>query len=644
VFKKIFILIFLCTNSLFSQQFGVNISLPERGGTFVDLAKEEYRWVDLTTGEDLQQHQVDSRGWPICNARYITDWRPVAEWTGTIDDPEQYRIDMTGTYKCSFMGHASINPLMGGSIQNKIYSPGQNKTTFDFVVTGLPKENYQIFVLDFNTTYRSASDTAGSGITDFKMIRPGYDANTTQTFTDDFINALRAGGFAAIRFMNFTRTNSAEPEYPAVTEWSDRKQTTDASQQRMSAIDKLDGAAWEYVIEMLNLNVGDEELPKYLESDAWINVPVSATTDYVTQLATLLRDNLNSHVNIYVESSNEVWNTHPEFNQSYWNIAQAQALGLTEHENHARRTIELAQIFESVFGTGSLNNRIRVMLCSHQPMLKWWVEPMLQYINTNFGPPKDYIYAIACQTYFTGGNDAGEDVTKILDDCHLDITNQIDETGETNEAGRMQWVAKAAAWELPGGFCSYEGGPNHFFWGATDNIANIIAAERSERMADEFKYNYDDAFFKLGGNLVMHFVLSSGYQRYGCLGLTDDISNLYRNYKFQAALDLIDTYTNVKTHNKTLPEEYNLFQNYPNPFNPETTIKYRLFKAGKVEISIYNVLGQRVRTLINNYLNKGNYSVKWNGKNDSGNIPRAGYIVKMKTKNFLKTRKILYLR
>ena len=60
------------------------------------------------------------------------------------------------------------------------------------------------FAVDFKTTYRSASDTAGSGITDFKMIRPGYDANTTQTFTDDFINALRVGGFAAIRFMNFT--------------------------------------------------------------------------------------------------------------------------------------------------------------------------------------------------------------------------------------------------------------------------------------------------------------------------------------------------------------------------------------------------------------------------------------------------------
>ena len=62
----------------------------------------------------------------------------------------------------------------------------------------------------------------------------------------------------------------------------------------MSAIGKLDGAAWEYVIEMLNLTVGDEEVSESLESDAWINVPVSATTDYVTQLAILFKNNLLS--------------------------------------------------------------------------------------------------------------------------------------------------------------------------------------------------------------------------------------------------------------------------------------------------------------------------------------------------------------
>ncbi len=332
--------------------------------------------------------------------------------------------------------------------------------------------------------------------------------------------------------MCFTNTNGCEPVYPGVTEWSKRKLVSDASQERIPQKEKMGGAAWEYVIRLSNL----------VKMDPWINIPVSATAEYVTNLATMFRDSLDKSLHVYVESSNEVWNTAPDFNQSLYNQAQAKALSIGEHENHARRTVELAKKFESVFGQGSLNSRVRVILCSHQPMLKWWVEPMLKYIETTQGAPKNYLYAIACQTYFGGGADAGENVVKILDDCHAEIAAQIDETGQTNEAGRKQWVAKAAVWQLPGGFCSYEGGPDHG-GGSTVNIANRISAERHARMAVEWNYNFSDAFFKLNGTLAMQFTLSSAYCRYGCWGLTDDITNPQRNYKYEAARKLADSIT-----------------------------------------------------------------------------------------------------
>ncbi|MBK7336081.1 MAG: hypothetical protein IPJ00_07880 [Saprospirales bacterium] len=105
----------------------------------------------------------------------------------------------------------------------------------------------------------------------------------------------------------------------------------------MPQIGKNGGACWEHVIDLANRT----------QTDAWVNVPISASTDYVMQLATMLKNGLDPDLNIYVENSNEVWNTAPGFEQSQYNQAQAAALGIGEHQNHARRTVELAQILKT---------------------------------------------------------------------------------------------------------------------------------------------------------------------------------------------------------------------------------------------------------------------------------------------------------
>ncbi len=513
--------------AIYPGRLGVNLGgAGESGGIFVDMTKEHWRYGRLPSGTMA----YDSAGWPACDTQLIMDFRLVAEWSGTIDDPCAYRCDNRGTYKCSFVGQATL-AASGASISNKVYDAGTNTTTFDLSIT--QKQAY--CHINFTGTRRVNGGPTDTGFTNFKMIKPGYLADTTQTFTTNFINCLTSAGFSTIRCMNLTGTNDTEPTYPATTTWAMRKLTTDASQTGMAAAGKREGMAWEYVIELSN-QVG---------MDPWVNVPVSADTDYVTQLATMLRDNLDPNLHIYVESSNEVWNS--IFSQQAWNAAQAAALGLAnEHLNHARRTIELAHTFETVFGPNSLNNRVRVVLCSHAPMLKWWVDnagstsTMLGYINANFGAPKNHIYTIARQTYFGGslatGGGTGT-VDQILDGCHTDITNQINQPSG-DQAGRLQWVQKAAAWQLVGGASSYEGGPD-FGGGSTTNLANRITANRVERMKTEVKYNYDNAFFALGANIACQFTLQSPYTRYGCWGLTDDLANPDRNYKFQAARELL---------------------------------------------------------------------------------------------------------
>ena len=97
--------------------------------------------------------------------------------------------------------------------------------------------------------------------------------------------------------------------------------------------------------------------------------------------------------------------------------------------------------------------------------------------------------------------------------------------------------------------------------------------------------------------------------------------------------------------NDLSPQKFRLQQNYPNPFNPVTTIQYELPKATQVTLEIYNMLGQRVRTLIQAKQAQGIHRVKWDGTNDSGQaMPSGVYIYRLKSKDFTTSRRMLLVR
>jgi hypothetical protein len=88
-----------------------------------------------------------------------------------------------------------------------------------------------------------------------------------------------------------------------------------------------------------------------------------------------------------------------------------------------------------------------------------------------------------------------------------------------------------------------------------------------------------------------------------------------------------------------------LYPNYPNPFNPTTTIRYDLFDAGAVTLSIYNVLGQRVRTLVSERRPAGHNEATWDGTDDHGHRVASGvYVYKLETGATVRTRKMLLLK
>lgn len=90
---------------------------------------------------------------------------------------------------------------------------------------------------------------------------------------------------------------------------------------------------------------------------------------------------------------------------------------------------------------------------------------------------------------------------------------------------------------------------------------------------------------------------------------------------------------------------FKLSQNYPNPFNPETTVEYQVAANARVQIDIYNLMGQRIITLVDKQQPQGVYSIQWNGKDRHGHsVPSGVYFLKMAAGNFQKARKMILIR
>jgi len=93
------------------------------------------------------------------------------------------------------------------------------------------------------------------------------------------------------------------------------------------------------------------------------------------------------------------------------------------------------------------------------------------------------------------------------------------------------------------------------------------------------------------------------------------------------------------------PESFALHQNYPNPFNPETIIRYDLPEAVSVKLIIYNMLGEEVRTLVNQIQEAGSHKVTWDGRDSNGSRAATGiYIYKMVAGDFIAVNKMILMR
>jgi len=103
--------------------------------------------------------------------------------------------------------------------------------------------------------------------------------------------------------------------------------------------------------------------------------------------------------------------------------------------------------------------------------------------------------------------------------------------------------------------------------------------------------------------------------------------------------------TGIESEENSLPTGYMLEQNFPNPFNPSTQIGFEVSSASVVNVDVYNLLGQKIKTLVSEYKEVGRYSVSWDGINESGQpVPSGVYFYRLTTKDHSETKRMMLLK
>ena len=158
--------------------------------------------------------------------------------------------------------------------------------------------------------------------------------------------------------------------------------------------------------------------------------------------------------------------------------------------------------------------------------------------------------------------------------------------------------------------------------------------------------------FQAEGNAQYIFeastALDSTSQNSGLTGFKILAESFETNYSFESEIKYgysVDNTLTMSDNNAEIPIKMLLHQNYPNPFNPITKIIYDLPEDNNVVLEIKDVKGNHVKTLINDYIQRGSQYVYWDAKNKNGKkVPSGIYFYTLKTKEHLQTQKMIFLK
>ncbi len=348
-----------------------------------------------------------------------------------------------------------------------------------------------------------------------KVWLPGMEDNPCP-FHPLFMERIR--DHRVIRFMDWARTN-----HSPVSRWSQRT-TPESVRQTLKS-----GVALEYMIDLCNR----------LSAEPWFCMPHMADDDYVRRFAMMVKQRLAPELRVYLEYSNEVWNT--TFTQSKWAQRQGLAQGLSRRPRqaalrfYAQRSVEIFKIWEDVFGDASGSRLVRVLASQH--VSPWATQEILSWRSAY-----EHADALAIAPYFGGkavsevaamGKSAAvEDVLRLTDaSFDHDITKPLATQRELADRFGLRLIA-------------YEGGQHLVARGqAKDDPALtglLIAANRHRRMYDLYAKLFEAWSRVGGGDLFVAFssvVVPSKHGSWGLLEYQDQAID--SAWKYKAVLDAI---------------------------------------------------------------------------------------------------------
>ncbi|MCB1554856.1 MAG: hypothetical protein KDJ14_13695 [Xanthomonadales bacterium] len=507
---------------------------------FADFFKQSRPWITASQTvfdtDDADQLDLDADGWvqslPACTA-----------------NPNQFCIARTvfnsagspwpdGLYTVVYDGNGTITYGLNAQKVEAQSQPGRDVVDVD---------GNGIWILDV-----TATAAAPNHIRNIRVFPPGINPDSPPMFHPDF--TARLTPYRAVRFMDWMNTNGGGFIGPPNDQenFGDRALVSDAHWSRFAGVP-------------LEVMVG---LANEAQLEPWFTLPHRATDDYITQFATIVRNQLDPDLVVYVEHSNEVWNNFPQGNEIqdrgtalFGNVATPFERRLNAH---GLRTAQICDLFRAVFGAQS--DRIVCSLGAQAANAFTFTEaadcPLAQNAALHTGPCMTSGDVVAIAPYFGNYTNVENNEDEIVNWSLSQLFDEINLGAQLQQAFPNSntpctdnfpqnftvpcpiaaldeieiWLnANRTAAQTRGmRMLAYEGGQHlalvsPFSGDPTaqarkTTISNLfVAANRDARMRDVY-VDYLQRWKDLGGELFMHFSLSFSYGPFGNWGVLESLT------------------------------------------------------------------------------------------------------------------------
>jgi hypothetical protein len=395
---------------------------------FVDIFKQSRTWISSSAGgswDDGRTFNLDKDGW-IKSLLSGQTAKALMLWSEGVDfkyGSGDYDVTYTGTGTITYSGNVTV---VSQSPDKDVIRIGDIKNGgFYLTITATDPTNY---------------------IRNISVRKVG----ATGKFTPEFIASL--AGYRVLRFMDWGHTNNSTvaASINATATSFELNTRADTSDARYT----VKGIPVEEMIELCNLT----------KKHMWLCIPHLATDAYVAKVATLIRNTLDKTLKVYVEYSNEVWNS--MFTQASYCEAQGTGLASSPFESRlrwfARRTAQVGNIFKTLFAATNQQAQLCITLGA-QASNSWTADAPIEYLKTiNLAGAID---AIAIAPYFGGRYGEPSDATRVR---NMTVAQFMADVNSLAIPEALNWVTacKTVATKHSKQLIAYEGG--HHFVGVND--------------------------------------------------------------------------------------------------------------------------------------------------------------------------------